>query len=93
MRQLRRADEIVGKDFGDAIAELIADRGPGRADREVADVMRHEAGAGREDREIGPKPFIRRSWFASIVSRSSSSLIFRFVTFGMTAESLIPAVR
>ena len=52
LRQHRRADEMVGKQFRDAEAELVADRGPGRAHGEIADVMGHEAGAGAEDRQI-----------------------------------------
>ncbi len=52
LRQHRRADEMVGKKLGDAEAELVADRGPGRAHGEIADVMGHEAGAGAEDRQI-----------------------------------------
>ena len=52
LRQHRRANEMVGKQLGDAIAQLVADRGPGRAHGEIADVMGHEAGAGAEDRQI-----------------------------------------
>ena len=52
LRQHRRADEMVGKQLGDAEAELVADRGPGRTHGEIADVMGHEAGAGAEDRQI-----------------------------------------
>ena len=52
LRQHGRADEIVGEELRDPEAQLVADRGPGRADGEVADVMGHEAGAGAENREI-----------------------------------------
>ena len=52
LRQHRRADEMVGKQLGDAEAELVADRGPGRTDGEIADVMGHEAGARAEDRQV-----------------------------------------
>ena len=41
-----------GKSCRDPIAELVADRGPLRGDREVADVMGHEAGARAEDGQI-----------------------------------------
>ncbi|MDT4853024.1 hypothetical protein FQZ97_872780 [compost metagenome] len=34
-----------------------------------------------------PRSFIRRSWLVSMDSRSSSSLIFRSATFGITAGS------
>ena len=44
--------KLSGKSLRDAEAELVADRSPGRADGEVADVMGHEAGAGAEDGEI-----------------------------------------
>ena len=52
LRQHRRADEMVGKELRDAEAELVADRGPGRAYGEIADVMGHEAGARAEDGQI-----------------------------------------
>jgi molybdate transport system substrate-binding protein len=39
-----------------------------------------------------PRSFIRRSWLASIDSRSSSSLIFRSDAFGITDRSLMPAI-
>jgi hypothetical protein len=39
-----------------------------------------------------PRSFIRRSWLVSIVSRSSSSLIFSSATFGAAAGSLMPAI-
>src|SRR5208337_2854178 len=39
LRQHRRPDENVGKELRDAIAEFVADRGPSRADRKVADMM------------------------------------------------------
>ncbi len=39
-----------------------------------------------------PRSFIRRSWLASMVSRNSSSLIFRSATLGMTDGSWMPAI-
>ena len=39
-----------------------------------------------------PRSFIRRSWFFSIDSRSSSSEIFRSATRGFAAGSLMPAI-
>ena len=52
LRQHGGADEMVGEELRDAKAEFVADRGPGRGDPEVADVMGHEAGAGRKDRKV-----------------------------------------
>ena len=39
-----------------------------------------------------PRSRILASWFNSIVSRSSSSPIFRSLAFGITVASLIPAI-
>ena len=39
-----------------------------------------------------PRSFIWRSWFFSMDSRSSSSLIFSSETFGMAEGSLIAAI-
>ncbi len=39
-----------------------------------------------------PRCFISLSWFVSIVSRISSSLIFRSATLGLLAGSLMPAI-
>ncbi len=39
-----------------------------------------------------PRSFISRSWFFSIDSRSSSSLIFSSLAFGIAAGSLMPAI-
>jgi hypothetical protein len=39
-----------------------------------------------------PRSRISRSWFVSIDSRSSSSLIFRSTTFGLSPGSLMPAI-
>ncbi len=39
-----------------------------------------------------PRSFISLSWFASIDSRSSSSLILSSATLGMAAGSLMPAI-
>ena len=39
-----------------------------------------------------PRSFILASWLVSIVSRSSSSLIFSSDTLGMDAGSLMPAI-
>ena len=39
-----------------------------------------------------PRSFMNLSWFVSIDSRSSSSLIFSSETFGAAAGSLMPAI-
>jgi hypothetical protein len=52
LRQHRRGNEVLGEEPGDAVAEFVADRGPGARNLEVADVVRHEAGARAEDREV-----------------------------------------
>jgi hypothetical protein len=52
LRQHGRADEIVREELRNPIAELVADGGPFRGDREVADVMGHEACARAEDGQI-----------------------------------------
>ena len=52
LRQHRRADEVSGNSWLTRAAQLVADRGPGRGYVEVADVVRHEAGARAEDGEI-----------------------------------------
>ena len=39
-----------------------------------------------------PRSFIKRSWLLSMLSRSSSSLIFRLEAFGIDAGSLMPAI-
>ena len=52
LRQHRRRDEVVGEQPAHAVAELVADRGPGRRHLEVADVVGHEARARAEDREV-----------------------------------------
>ena len=52
LRQHGGTDEVVGEEFGHAKAELVADRRPRRRDVEVANVVRHEAGAGAENRQI-----------------------------------------
>ncbi len=39
-----------------------------------------------------PRSFIRRSWLASMLSRNSSSLIFRSDALGISAGSLMPAI-
>src|SRR5260221_6733044 len=46
-------DEMLGEQFADAVAQLVADGGPGARCLEVADVVGHEAGARAEDGEIG----------------------------------------
>jgi hypothetical protein len=53
LRQHGRGDELIGEKLADAEAQLVADRRPGAADLEVADVVGHEAGARAEDREVG----------------------------------------
>ncbi|CCD95517.1 hypothetical protein BRAO375_4360016 [Bradyrhizobium sp. ORS 375] len=52
LRQHGDADEIVREQLADAIAQLVADRRPGRGHLEVADVVGHEARARREHREV-----------------------------------------
>ena len=47
----RRSD--CGKETRHAVNQLVADGGPRRARLESADVVRHEAGARREDRQVG----------------------------------------
>ncbi len=39
-----------------------------------------------------PRSFIRRSWLVSMLSRNSSSLIFKSDALGITAGSLMPAI-
>jgi hypothetical protein len=39
-----------------------------------------------------PRSFISRSWLVSMLSRSSSSLIFRSAALGITDASLMPAI-
>ncbi len=41
-----------GKEPAHPVAQLVADRGPRAGDLEIADVMRHEAGARTEDGEV-----------------------------------------
>ena len=53
LRQHRRADEILGEQRRDAVAQLVADGGPGGRDFKVADVVGHEAGARGEHGQIG----------------------------------------
>ena len=52
LRQHRCRNEVIGKELRHPIAELVADRRPCRRHVEVADVMRHEARARTEDREV-----------------------------------------
>ena len=52
LRQHRRRDEVVREELGNAVAQLVADRRPGAADLEVANVMGHEAGPRAEDRQV-----------------------------------------
>jgi hypothetical protein len=77
-----------GKQLRDAVAQLVADRRPGAADLEVADVVGHEAGARLKMVRSLPRSFIRRSWLVSMDSRSSSSLIFRSATLGIAGRVL-----
>ena len=73
----------------DAVAQLVADRGPGRRHLEVADVVGHEARARAEDRQVASRArFISASWLVSIVSRSSSSLIVSSATRGLADGSV-----
>ena len=53
LRQHRRRDEVIRKQPRHAKAQLVADGRPRARDLEVADVVRHEAGARAEDREVG----------------------------------------
>nr|GFD59297.1 hypothetical protein [Tanacetum cinerariifolium] len=53
LRQHGGADEVVREQFGHAVAQFVADGGPGAAGLEIADVMGHEAGARREDGQVG----------------------------------------
>ena len=39
-----------------------------------------------------PRSFMRRSWFCSMLSRNSSSLIFSSLTLGLRDGSLMPAI-
>ena len=52
LRQLADGGEIAGQQGADAVDEVVGNRRPLKADRLGADVMRHAAGARREDREI-----------------------------------------
>ena len=52
LRQHRHRHEIVGKELTHPVAQLVADRGPGRRHLEVADVVGHETGARREQRDV-----------------------------------------
>src|SRR5689334_19156355 len=54
LRQHRRGNEMIGKEPVDAVAQLVADRSPRARDLEIADVMRHEAGARTEYRDVQP---------------------------------------
>jgi hypothetical protein len=52
LRQHGGADEVVGKKLCHAEAEFVTNRRPGRRHVEIANVVRHEAGAGAENRQI-----------------------------------------
>ena len=52
LRQHGGTDEVVGEELGHAETELVADRRPGRRHIEIANVVRHEAGAGAENRQV-----------------------------------------
>src|SRR5207249_2015251 len=52
LRQHRGRNEMVGEEPAHAVAQLVADRSPRARDLEVSDVMRHEARARTEDREV-----------------------------------------
>ena len=82
-----------GNSCADAEAQLVADRRPGAADLEVADVVRHEAGARAEDRQVAAAlAHLGAAGWSRSISRSSSSLIFRSAAFGIGAGSLMPAI-
>ncbi len=54
LRQLADADEVVRVELAHAVDEVVAQHRPLAARRLVADVVRHEARARREDRDVGP---------------------------------------
>jgi hypothetical protein len=52
LRQHGGTDEVVGEKLCHAEAKLVTNRRPGRRHIEIANVMRHEAGSGAENRQI-----------------------------------------
>src|SRR5262249_16669293 len=60
LRQHGRTNEIVRKELRHPVAELIADGGPLRGNRKVADMVSHEACAGAEDSQVAA-PFLHQS--------------------------------
>jgi hypothetical protein len=89
LRQHRGANEVVGEQLRHAVAEFVADGGPGGRDLEVANVVRHETGTRAEDGEVAATlAFISLSWLVSMDSRSSSSLIFRSAALGHAGRVL-----
>ena len=52
LRQHCGTDEVVGEELGHAKAKLVADRRPSGRHIEVTNVVRHEAGARAENRQI-----------------------------------------
>jgi hypothetical protein len=52
LRQHGHGHEVVREQLAHAEAQLVADRRPGAGHVEVADVVRHEAGARRKQREV-----------------------------------------
>ena len=52
LRQHGGTYEVVGEELDHAEAELVADRCPRAGDVEIANVVRHETGAGAENRQI-----------------------------------------
>ena len=54
LRQHAAAGEGSREEIRHTMNQLIADGGPRRTRLESADMVRHEARAGREDREVGP---------------------------------------
>ena len=51
--QHRGTHEVVRKQLRHAVAELVADSSPGGRHVEIANMVRHEAGARRKDGEVG----------------------------------------
>ena len=53
LRQLADADEVLRVELHRPVDQVVADAGPLRGRRLVAEVMRHAGGARREDGEVG----------------------------------------
>ena len=57
LRQHGRANEVIRKQLAHAVAKFVANRGPGAGHIEVANVMRHEAGARAEHGQVAAALF------------------------------------